>query len=36
VIEKLGLRKLTEVASPRFPGLVLWVHARDAASAAKS
>jgi RimJ/RimL family protein N-acetyltransferase len=33
VMEKLGLRKLTEVRSPRFPGLVLWVHGRDAVSA---
>ena len=33
VMEKLELRKVTEVDMPEL-GLVLWVHARDAASAA--
>jgi RimJ/RimL family protein N-acetyltransferase len=27
VMAKLGFDKLTEVESPRFPGLVLWIHA---------
>ena len=35
VMEKLELRKLTEVELPEL-GLVLWVHARDAVSAANS
>lgn len=29
VMAKLGFEKLVEVRSPRFPGLVLWVHALD-------
>ena len=30
VMAKLGFEKLTEVESPRWPGLVLWIHARAA------
>lgn len=36
VMAKLGFEKLTELASPRYPGLVLWVHALSAPAARPS